>query len=244
MMMPSLEGMGINFVICKSCGYLCHRLSRDEKLFNRDLKQALVESESSSNHKKKPAILSQQESVSSDLGSASEVSDYFPGGCSESDEDFEPSPLPTKTAKNSTKPNSKLKTSTRAVPKKQQVKKEVGKVTTKTAPKKQQVSNTCKPLEALDSASLPGSKPAVVKSRPAAKDIKMTGASESVTEKVVKRSVGPPRRKWVPPSRVEDSKTTISSPQGRISGAPVIRVGLSRKAPIKPLHQTPLRTKN
>ena len=48
------------------------------------------------------------------------------------------------------------------------------------------------------------------------------------------------RLKWVPPANVgyNDSKTPVTR-----SGIPTIRVGLSRKAQVKPLHQIPVQNK-
>ncbi len=230
-------------------------------MFNQNLKKALVESKSLSGQQE-PATVSlssQQESLS---GSESEeVSDYIPDENSDSDEDFGPSlPSPplAKAAKNSTKQNGKTKTSAKTAQKKQQgsnCKKEVEKTSAvKTSPKKQQISSNCKPLvrhQTVDSSSLPGSKHAVTGSRPMASRPAMapntvtTGPKATATggdETLSRHTVAKKRTKWVPPSRV-DGKTVgpgsiSSSPLGRTTGAPVIRVGLSRRAPIKPLHQT------
>lgn len=182
-------------------------------------------------------VSSQEESMSGS-DSTSEVSDYMPDKCSGSDEDFEPSPLPAKPTKKltkQTKQSGKAKSSTKT---KQPAKKTAGVVSRPASKNKKNVSNACKAPEAVDSACLPGS---MRTSRPSPVPPVTKVAAESVPGKVTRG----PRTKWVPPSKVDSGNTiTSSSPQGRLSGAPVIRVGLSRKAPIKPLHQTPLRTKN
>ena len=178
-----------------------------------------------------------------------EASDYVPDGVSDSDEDFQPSPPPV-----TTKPSRKTRTAAKkeaakkpATKMKPQVASSKKQETKKHPPKKQVAGNkNVDPLlcpQTVESNHLPGSKPAIAAcSKPASNDII---ARQVHSPLPAKKSIGR-RTKWVPPGRV-DGKTVDSSPcgsRGKTTGAPVIRVGLSRKARIKPLHQTPLKTKN
>ena len=53
------------------------------------------------------------------------------------------------------------------------------------------------------------------------------------------------RPKWVPPTKIGSGDNAVKSPCTCVGGtAPPIRIGLSRKARIKPLHKIPLQTKN
>lgn len=172
-------------------------------------------------------------------------SDYMPAedNCSEeessSDDDFQPSP-PAKKLK---KPSEGKKT------KKAPSKKENVKVATKsvTAVKCDRLSvNTnprpgaaggkpspC-PIRGVGATDLPGSRP----------ETAVKGTVTAPTTPVGKRHVA----KWVPPAKAgsTDSQHMDSVITKITGGAPAIRVGLSRRAPIKPLHslQSPLRTKN
>ena len=201
-------------------------------MFNRALKQALDESKSTS--PQQPAevsISSQGETASGDPDSESEgASDFLPDQVSSSDEDFEPSPTPAKVARKPPRENKKADVLSKAAPKKRQSKKET------TAPPKKPVVRPAVPVHALDSSNLPGST-SVTPGRTSGLGPRAAMADGTNKPKVVKKNIG--GTKWVPPSRVD----TKNTPQGR-TAAPAIRVGLSRKAPIKPLHQTPLKTKN
>lgn len=203
------------------------RLSRDEKLFNRDLEQAMAKSDniiSLSSAQGDQSITSSSSSRSEEpSGDPLDDSAYIPGNNkhSDSDEDFEPSP-----------PAKKLKKSEDKKVKRKPIKKE----NVKTAAKSASGVSTVAGTDMLGSGPLP------------------TGSQSQVGQQTVSiTNVTPVRRKgvakWVPPARVGGNASTTKGsavPPVRSGGAaPAIRVGLSRKAPIKPLHsvQSPLQTR-
>ena len=211
------------------------RLSREEKMFNRALEQALVVSTSSSPEgpQSDKQSSTEQNNLSDhtdtpdhtddvpDHTDQSDTSDFAPDDhptSSESDDDFQPSPSPEKVVK-----------------KKREQKKEPKVAINKTKPsvKKENMRNssnknkptpaarkTVKPVGVKD-ADLPGNKP-----QPSAGACKGRGL----------------KPRWVPPSRTSVSGTGVaSSPHTRTASSTAgIRVGLSRRAPVKPLHQTPI----
>lgn len=235
----------------KATNYFCSRLSRDEKLFNRDLEQALAKSEPSQ---------PEQEPTLND-------SDYMPGSIkhSDSDEDFELSPPVKKQKKSTEGKKSKKKpskTATQLVP---TIKCE--KVLVDLKPSANTVKSTdlpgssSKPVTGLQAATKTTSSSVPVGRRCDKLSVDLKPSASAVTSTnsglhtATKTAVTPGRRKgtpakWVPPARVGDNTSQTKGPVPNMrssgGGAPVIRVGLSRKAPIKPLHsiQSPPHTKN
>lgn len=146
-----------------------------------------------------------------------DTSDYLPDReCSDSDEDFEPTP-PTKNRKCTDR---KATSKTKKTPGSK-------KANVKSTLKSKATSKKCdkdpvhlKPLACMNVAELPGSG---CKS--------LAGQQPLIT--LSKRG---PTSKWNPPGKAGGSETKITSPR---TNTPVIRIGLSRRAPIKPLHQIP-----
>lgn len=193
-------------------------------MFNRDLEQALATSEGVPVSSDKPIIgcspspspsPSQQEPPQPAEEASLDESDYK---LSDSDEDFEPSPVRKSTegkkAKNIKPPSKKASKS------------DVKLADMKVAPKSATTISCDSQLSesSTKSSDLPGSK---------------LGLQATTTTPVRKRGVA----KWVPPARVEGNAGYTKTSFGPARGVPMIRLGLSRKAPIKSLH-SPLRTKN
>lgn len=158
--------------------------------------------------------------------------DYIPGGNnhSDSDDDFEPSPP--------VKKSTECKKTKKVPAKKENVKVSVKSVA---AIKCDKLVGSLKPtpstVSTVKGTDLPGSRP------PA--EVPQAPVEPTTTPPVVRRKGV---AKWVPPARIGNS-ASASLPKGTIppvksagGGAPAIRVGLSRRAPIKPLHaqQSPL----
>lgn len=156
----------------------------------------------------------------------SDASDYQPDQPSSStDEDFEPSPPPTaapvktkksavtgRRAKNQATPSSK---------------KENMKITSnmKTTPKPRAAARPSSG-GGVKCAELPGNK---------------TLPTLLTSPQAQVRARGGLKRSWVPPGPANrqnsECRTSVVSPHTRTSGSTAIRVGLSRRAPVKPLHQ-------
>ena len=233
------------------------RLSRDEKLFKKDLEKALVKS-TSSTKEEGPSINTSSCSGSSPTAASVSIgrptlddSDYMPTGDtlnhsdeeeedSDDDDDFEPSPSPKKLKKPSESKKTKKTPSKRenvkvAVKSMTAVKCDRVLVNVKPSPGAIEGKPSSNPVGAVKGTDLPGSRPpgTAVKS------------ATTLTTPVGKKRVA----KWVAPAKAgsTESRHKDSVPLTKSAGGtPLIRVGLSRRAPIKPLHslQSPLRTKN
>lgn len=205
-------------------------------MFNKDLEKALVKSKDTSLSSAK-----EDESINTSYSPRAsqpveeltlDDSDYIPGrnNHSDSDADFEPSPKLEKSTEFEGKKAKKVPT-----------RKETVKVAVKSIAdiKCDKLLGSLKPSPSVVSTvkvtDLPGSRP------PAELQ---TAVEPTTTPPVRRKGVA----KWVPPARIGNS---TGQPNGNIppvrsaGGAPTIRVGLSRRAPIKPLHtqQSPLQTK-
>lgn len=232
-----------SYFVSDTESFVLYRLSRDEKLFNRDLEQALAKSENSS-------LSSAQGDQSITAGSPSRLiqpvddssrdplddSDYFPGSkkyLESDDEDFEPSPPAKKPKKSEGKE------------KRKPVKKENTKTAAKSARANCKVS-TKPSVSTVRGSDLPGSRPPARLPTAPKTDLQSKVGLQTSTRtdaaQVKRKGVA----KWVPPARVGHNAGGSITPVRSGGGAPAIRIGLSRKAPIKPLHslQSPVQTKN